>query len=65
MSLTLIAVIGGFIMCLMGTLVLLEGNVMLAVLLMGLGLIIVAVLAGLVEKLFDLFTGIFGGVFGD
>lgn len=61
---TLIAVVGGFILCLFGTVALLMGNVLGAVVLLGLGLIIVAVLAGFIEKLFDLFADIFGSIFG-
>ena len=65
MSLTLLAVFGGFVLCLIGSLVYLGGNWLGGAFMLGLGLIVVALLCGFVEKLFDLFAGIFGGIFGD
>ena len=59
----LMIVFGGFFLCLLGTIALLMGNVLGAVFLLGLGLIIVAVVAGLIEKLFDVFADILKSIF--
>lgn len=59
----LMIVFGGFLLCLLGTIALLMGNVLGAVFLLGLGLIIVAVVAGLIEKLFDVFVDILKSIF--
>ncbi len=61
MRLTVIIV--GFFVCLIGTAILLQGNVVGGVLTLGTGLIIVAVAAGLIEELFNVFADIFSGVF--
>jgi hypothetical protein len=64
-SITLLAIIAGFIICLLGTLILLSSNIIGGAAILGLGLIIVAVFGGFIESLFDMFTGIFSGLFGD
>jgi hypothetical protein len=63
MNESLIAVFGGLILCLLGTIALLEGNLLGAICLLGLGLIIVGVVAGFINELFDMFATIFEGIF--
>lgn len=62
---TLLAIVVGFILCLSGALVILSSNVLGGAALLGLGLIVVAVFGGFIGELFDMFAGIFSGLFGD
>ena len=57
-----IAVFCGFFFCLIGLIAFVQGNVMGAVFLSGLGLIIVGVVAGFIKELFDTFVDIFESI---
>jgi hypothetical protein len=62
---TLLGIVVGFIICLLGTLALLSFNLIGGAALLGVGLIVVAVFGGFIGELFDMFASIFSSLFGD
>jgi dipeptide/tripeptide permease len=56
-------VLGGFFLCLIGTIALLQANLEAAAFCLGLGLIVVGVASGFVKELLDMFSRILESIF--